>query len=100
MEFTNLSPKGSVQLVCRTDMNPILQFGISFGIGVLFSPWSSGLFYLLVGILVYEIILALLLASYSYPYPAFTRAGVIASSLLGYLVGRELFQHDILEEGW
>lgn len=100
MAPVTIPPEQCVRIFCRVGAEPVLQYGVSFVLGVILSPWSTGIFYLLVGLLLYEIIIGILAASYSLPYPVSVRAGIIGASILGFIVGRELFQQDPLDEGW
>lgn len=72
----------------------LFQLIISFAIGFLFSSFSRGFFYLLIFIFIFE------LANVQYqPYSynnryIFQRVGIIASYLLGFMIGRYVMEKD------
>jgi hypothetical protein len=81
-------------LFCNEANNDLAQLISSFCLGVLFSPWSWGLVYYIAFLLIYEI----LSAYYTWcqlPYWRLsTRLGVIAASLLGFILGRILVGYN------
>ena len=79
--------------------SPVAQTIFSFTIGVLISPWSSGLFFLIVFIIVYDILLYIFCHGHPRYYDVFTRAGVILGSILGWIIGRTISGDEILKPG-
>lgn len=61
----------------------IIQMMVSFMIGFICSPWSSGLIYYIISLLLMELFLL-----YKKNVHMSTRIGVIASSFLGFILGR------------
>ena len=60
----------------------------SFCLGLLFSPWSWGFLYYLIFLFLYEVATAYM-TSCQPPYWCFmSRIGIVASSLLGFIIGR------------
>lgn len=84
---------------CNEKYSPVFQYISAFVLGVLVAPWSSGLFFLIVFIIVYE------LAYYTYThgnpkyYSAEVRAGVILASVLGWIMGRAVSDDNIFQDG-
>lgn len=74
-----------------------LQIIIAFMLGVLFSPWSYGLLYFLLFLLVYEIILIYFCRTHSEKWCIDVRIGVFAASILGFVIGRYLtgYRHPL-----
>lgn len=83
-------------IFCNDKNTPMMQVITSFTFGVLLSPWSSGLFFLVVFIIIYEIFYYVFTKGDARYYDSFTRCGVICSSILGYIVGRTLSGDEIL----
>jgi hypothetical protein len=75
------------------------QVVIAFAYGVLLSPWSSGLFILIITIILYEILLYIFTHGDPRYFNVFVRTGVISASILGYLIGRTASGDEILYEG-
>jgi hypothetical protein len=86
---------------------PIAQLMTSFALGVLFSPFSSGLFYLTLYIAIYEFLYYVLSGGKIHPagriadydddlYYAFVRLGVVSASYSGYIIGMTLCDRDPL----
>ena len=67
---------------------------ISFCSGVLFSPWSWGFLYYIVFLVLYEIITAYMTWCQPPYWCPSTRIGIVASSLLGFIVGRIIIGYD------
>ena len=84
---------------CNDKATPMAQLLISLVWGVLLSPWASGLFFLLVFIIVYEILYYVFTKGDPRYYNVFVRVGVIYASVFGYILGRTLSGDDILYEG-
>lgn len=64
------------------------QIVAAFTLGIIFSPWSWGLLYFLLFIIGYELV-AIYMTAAEEPYWRFeTRIGVIAASILGFVIGR------------
>lgn len=96
---------------------PMAQVIVAFVFGILLSPFSSGLFFLTVFIVVYEILYYLFInpltvvpyGGYDDPlgqnnynprcYNIFVRVSVMIASILGFIVGRTLSGDNILQEG-
>lgn len=71
---------------------PMAQVFVSLIFGLLLSPWSYGLFFLIIFLIVYEFLYYL----YSPYHNLFVRTGVIMSCLLGFIIGRTLSQDEII----
>lgn len=67
----------------------LFQIILAFSVGVIFSPYSSGIFYLIVFILIFEIVYTYQNgATYNSVDEAFLRGGLILAAILGWLLGR------------
>lgn len=77
----------------------MVQVLTSFCFGILLSPWSSGLFFLMIYIIIYEILYYIFTKGDPMFYSVFVRTGVIYASILGYIVGRTLSGCCVLYEG-
>ena len=84
---------------CNINYSPMAQFIISIIWGILLSPWSSGLFFLVVFILVYEILYYVFTKGNPLYYNVFVRTSVIYGSIFGYILGRTVSGDQILYEG-
>ena len=84
-----------VRQPCSTETS----IGAAFVTGVIFSPWNSGLFWLIIFIIVYEIVILIITGAREECWNSFDRAAIIAASLLGWLVGRLLTSLPIDECG-
>lgn len=84
---------------CNEKFTPMAQILVSLVWGVLLSPWSSGLFFLVIFIIIYEILYYIFTRGNPLYYNIFTRTGVIYCSIFGYILGRTLSGDNILEEG-
>lgn len=92
---------------------PMAQVIFAFVFGILLGPWGSGLFFLVVFTIFYEIAYYLFinpdivvpfadLSGRNYNpkvYIIFLRVGIMLSSILGFIVGRTLSEDEILYEG-
>lgn len=78
---------------------PMYQVIFSFTIGILLSPWSSGLFFLVIFSILYEIIFYL----FTFGKPKFwqlqTRTAVLYSYFAGWIIGRTATGQEILTAG-
>lgn len=63
--------------------------------GILFSPWSSGLFWLAIITIIYEILYYIFTNGDPRYYILFVRTAAICSSILGYICGRMLCNLEI-----
>ena len=74
---------------------PIFQIVIAVTVGVLFSPYSNGLFYLLIIALILELINAYRTGGdyYNY-YNSVLRGGLFFYSLFGFILGRSFCCDD------
>lgn len=77
----------------------MVQVITSFAFGILLSPWGSGLFFLIVYIIIYEILYYIFTKGDPIFYSVFVRTGVIYASILGFIVGRTLSGCNVLYEG-
>lgn len=84
---------------CNEKYTPMAQVIVSLVWGILLSPWSSGLFFLIVFIIIYEIMYYLFTRGDPKYYDVFVRTAVICAAVLGYILGRTLSGDDILHEG-
>lgn len=70
-----------------------VQMIVSFIIGMLFAPWSYGIFFLLAFTVIYEILYYLYVDKST--YIAEVRAGISLASICGWVTGRTLYELDI-----
>lgn len=84
---------------CNDKYTPMAQLITALVWGVLLSPWGSGLFFLFVFIIIYEILYYVFTKGNPVYYNVFVRVGVIYASIFGYIVGRTLSGDEILYEG-
>ncbi len=82
---------------------PTCQLIFSFVSGLIFSPWTQGLFYMLLFIVIYEIIYYIAVWGDLKKWDPYLRAGMIISYVMGWLVGRTflvdvLFPNDLPEQ--
>jgi hypothetical protein len=87
------------RIFCNDKTTPMFQVITAFAFGVILSPWSSGLFFLVIFIIIYEIFLYIFTHGDERYWDSFTRCGVICASLLGFIVGRTLSGDEILVPG-
>lgn len=79
---------------CNTSNNDLAQLIASFCLGVLFSPWSWGLQWFIAFLIVYEILAIYFTRCDSLYWKANIRIGVVAASLLGFILGRILVGYN------
>lgn len=84
---------------CNDKNTPMAQVILAFAFGVLLSPWSSGLFFLTIFIIINEILFYVFTKGDPRYYNVFVRTGVIYASILGFILGRTLSGDEILYEG-
>ena len=84
---------------CNEKYTPLTQLVVAFVFGILLSPWSSGIFFLVVFIIIYEWLLYVFTHGNPQYWSSFTRCAVICGSVLGYIVGRTLSGDEILVPG-
>ena len=78
---------------------PMAQVIVAFAFGALLSPWGSGLFFLLVFILIYELLYVIFTwANPRYWQPEIRGAAAMAS-ILGWIVGRTVAGDEVLVPG-
>ena len=70
--------------------NPMYWLGASFFSGILFSTWSWGLAYLLVGLIIYEIGYYMYCRYQNYQHNLQIRIGILAGAIMGFLIGRSI----------
>lgn len=73
----------------------MMQLITTFSLGVLFSPWSYGIFYLLLFIIMYEVVFFYYTGPYNPYWNPEVRGGVILAAILGFIVGRVFAEQDI-----
>ena len=81
------------------ECTPMFQIIFAFVYGVLLSPWSSGIFFLVVFALIYEIIFYLFTFGDPRYWQSETRVSVVAASFFGWIIGRTVYQQDVLKSG-
>jgi len=86
-------------LFCNDKNTVMAQAIVSFAYGILLSPWSQGLFFLIISIIIYEILYYVFTHGNPRYYQVFTRCGVICAAIAGYIIGRTICNCDILYEG-
>jgi hypothetical protein len=84
---------------CNKNYTPMAQLIVSISFGILLSPWSSGLFFLVTFALIYEILFYIFTKGDPEYYDPFVRVTVNMGYLFGYIVGRTVAGDDILYEG-
>ena len=75
--------------------SPLGQTITAVGIGILLSPFSAGLIYFIIFIIVYEALYYYWTGGKSTLWGLDTRAGVIFGSIFGWLLGRQFVLDDI-----
>ena len=68
----------------------LYQLVVSATAGIIFSPWSYGLVYYIIFIIVWEILYGLCHYYSSNEWSPFERLGIIFAGFLGWIVGRYL----------
>lgn len=81
---------------CSPRYSPIGQSITSFTTGLLFSPWSSGIFYLLITVFIYEFFYYAFTKGEAPYYILYDRCAIICAAFLGYICGRSLAQKEIM----
>lgn len=84
---------------CNEKYTAMAQVIIAIVWGILLSPFSSGLFALVVFIIIYEIMYYLFTHGNEKYYDTLTRTASINASIFGFIIGRTLCQDEILYEG-
>lgn len=84
---------------CNDNYTPMAQVIVALVWGILLSPWSSGLFFLITFIILYEILYYVFTKGDPQYYNVFVRTGVICASTFGYILGRTVSGVNILTEG-
>lgn len=84
--------------VCNPHNTGMAQLFWAFATGVLLAPWGTGLFFLVVFIIVYEIAFAVICRDPNF-WRSQERPGIILASILGWIIGRQAVGSRILEEG-
>jgi hypothetical protein len=69
------------------EYSTLAQMIVAFAYGLLLSPWSSGIFFLFGSIIVCELLAYVFTKGLSHDN-LFIRAGIIYSSLAGFIIGR------------
>lgn len=74
---------------CWTYLNrPTCSLIFSFVWGLIFSPWTQGLFYMILFIVIYELIYYIAVWGDLKKWDPYLRGGMILAYILGWLVGR------------
>ena len=84
---------------CNPKYTPMAQVIVAIVWGIILSPWSQGLIFLVASVIAYEVAFYLFTRNHPQCYNNFTRTGVICASILGYIVGRTLSVDEILISG-
>jgi 4-hydroxybenzoate polyprenyltransferase len=84
---------------CNDNYTAMAQVIVALTLGILLSPWSSGLFFLIIFIILYELFYYIFTKGNPRYYNVFVRTGVIFASIFGYILGRTLSGDEILTEG-
>ncbi len=84
---------------CNDKYTPMAQVIVAFAYGVILSPWASGLFILIITIIIYETLLYIFTHGRVPYYNLFVRTGVICASIAGYIIGRTVSGDEILQDG-
>lgn len=84
---------------CNPKCTPMAQVIMSLAWGVLLSPWSSGIFFLIAFIIVYELFYYIFTRGDPLYYNVFVRTGVICASIAGFIIGRTAAGDEVLIEG-
>lgn len=78
---------------------PMAHVLIAFCSGVLLAPWGSGLFFLILFIILYEIFFYIFTHEDSNYWQSEIRASVINASVAGWIIGRQVTGKPILKKG-
>lgn len=84
---------------CNDKNTPMVQIITSVVFGMFLAPWASGLFFLVVFIMIYEILVYLFTHGEPPYYNLFVRVAVICASIFGYILGRTISGDEILCPG-
>lgn len=84
---------------CNDKYTAMAQVIVAIVWGILLSPWSSGLFALVIFIIIYELMYYIFTHGDPKYYDLFTRTASIFASILGFIIGRTLSCDNILYEG-
>lgn len=68
----------------------LAQLLVAFCLGILFSPWSLGLLYFLIFLIIYEAYAFYATAGRAPSWKIEIRLGVMAASIFGFIIGRIL----------
>lgn len=79
---------------CNEDRTAMVQLVSAIVFGILLSPWSGGLFFLVAFIIVYELAFYVFTKGDPRYYDLETRPCIIAGSLFGYILGKTLTSTD------
>ena len=77
----------------------MFQVIFSLAFGIILAHWGSGLFFLVVFLIFYELAYYIFTGGNPLYWDHFTRVGVIMASILGWIVGRSLLGDPVLKEG-
>lgn len=81
---------------CNPKNTPMCQVIFSFFIGLLLSPWSYGIFFVVISIIIYELLFYFFTKGNPLYFNSFVRTSVVCSYVLGYITGRTLSGDEIL----
>lgn len=81
------------------DATPMYQVFFSLTIGILLSPWSSGLFFLVIFSILYEIVYYLFTFGKPEYWQLQTRTAVLYGYFAGWIIGRTATGQEILTPG-
>lgn len=91
-----LGPNPFTMYFKNENYTPMAQVIVAFTIGILSSPWCSGLEFLIIFRSVQEILYWFFTQGDPRYYDVFTRAAVINASFLGYIIGRMASDDELL----
>jgi hypothetical protein len=77
----------------REAFTPTAQVILSFAVGVLLSPWSWGLIFYILFLVVYEIVYYF----FTDNWDEYSRMAVIVYAILGWIIGREFYHLFVLD---
>ena len=84
---------------CNEKATPMYNVIFALVWGIILSPWSRGVFWLIVSIVVYEILLYIFTKGDPKYWSVQTRCACICAAVLGFIIGRTSFNQNVLEEG-
>lgn len=84
---------------CNSKATPVYCIICALVWGIILSPWSRGIFWLIASIIIYEILLYIFTKGDPKYWNLQTRTGCIFASVLGFIIGRTSFNQKVLEEG-